>query len=206
MLRYDAGVSPRLPTGDQKLVQIVDAALADTARRSGEWLACKLGCTQCCIGVFTINQLDVLRLQEGLFALRQSDPARAERVRERATASIERLRQDFPGDPQTGSLDENKAAAFEQFANDEPCPVLDPATGACDLYSARPMTCRVFGPPVRTENGLGVCELCYHGASEEQIAACEMIPDPEGLESRLLGELERAVAGGETIVAFALGR
>ena len=41
------------------------------------------------------------------------------------------------------------------------------------------MTCRVFGPPVRSEGGLGVCELCFQGASEEAVAACEMVPDPE---------------------------
>jgi len=29
---------PYLPKGDQKLVQILDAALADATRRSGEWL------------------------------------------------------------------------------------------------------------------------------------------------------------------------
>ena len=75
-----------LPPGDQKLVQIIDAALADTARRSGEWLVCKLGCTQCCIGVFAINQLDVLRLQHGLAELEADDPARAARVKERALA------------------------------------------------------------------------------------------------------------------------
>ena len=48
------------------------------------------------------------------------------------------------------------------------------------------MTCRVFGPPVRSEDGLGVCELCFQGASDEEIAACEMKPDPDDLESRLL--------------------
>jgi hypothetical protein len=55
-----------LPAGDHELVQILDAALADTARRSGEWLVCKPGCTQCCVGVFAINQLDAARLQQGL--------------------------------------------------------------------------------------------------------------------------------------------
>ena len=80
-----------LPPGDAKLVQIVDAALADTARRSGEWLVCKLGCTQCCIGVFAINQLDVARLQQGLADLEGTDPARAARIRQRARASIEGL-------------------------------------------------------------------------------------------------------------------
>ena len=53
------------------------------------------------------------------------------------------------------------------------------------------MTCRVFGPPVRSEDGLGVCELCYHGASDEQIAACEM-PVPSGLEAAVVEEAERA--------------
>ncbi len=198
----------RLPPGDQQLVQIIDSALADTARRSGASLVCKLGCTQCCIGPFAINQLDVLRLQEGLAELEATDPNRAAQVRERARASVASLAADFPGNPATGILDEGDAAEarFETFANDEPCPVLDPQTGACDLYSSRPMTCRVFGPPVRSDNGLGVCELCYHGASDEQIAACEMEVDPDGVEQVLLEDLERTSGRrGRTIVAFALG-
>ena len=197
-----------LPPGDQKLVQIIDAALADTARRSGEWLVCKLGCTQCCIGVFAINQLDVLRLQHGLAELKADDPARAARVKERALASVERLKDEFPGDSQTGVLDESDEAAvrFENFANDEPCPALDPVTGACDLYASRPMTCRVFGPPVRSDEGLGVCELCYHGATEEEIASCEMPVDPDDLEAELVEELQQSGHRGQTVVAFALVR
>src|SRR6202167_4232101 len=166
----------RLPAGDTKLIQIVDAALTDAARRSGAWLLCRPGCTQCCVGVFAIHQLDAARLQQGLRELAGSDPERAESVRERARRSVERLTEGFPGDPATGLLDpsEEAEARFEDFANDEPCPALDPATGLCDLYLARPMTWRVFGPPRRSEQGLGVCELCYHGATEEQIEACEM--------------------------------
>ena len=96
-------------------------------------------------------------------------------------------------------------ALFEDFANDEPCAALDPATGLCDLYLSRPMTCRVFGPPVRSEQGLGVCELCYHGATEEEIAACEMTVDPEGREAKLLEEFEQSSGKhGRTLVAFAL--
>jgi Fe-S-cluster containining protein len=208
-LRYALAMESRLPLGDQKLVQIIDSALADTARRSGEWLVCKPGCTQCCMGVFAINQLDALRLQQGLAELEVADPARAAQVRKRARASIARLSQNFPGDPGTGILDEGEAAEalFEEFANDEPCPVLDPQTGMCDLYAARPLTCRVFGPPVQSEGGLGVCELCYHGASEAEIADCEMTVDPEGIEPGLLDELERSTGRrGRTIVAFAVGR
>jgi len=198
-----------LPAGDNQLVQILDAALSDTARRSGAWLVCKPGCTQCCVGVFAIHQLDVARLQEGLQALSKKDAERAESVRERARQSVARLASSFPGDPLTGLLDpsEEAEARFEDFANDEPCAALDPVTGLCDLYEARPVTCRVFGPPVRSEQGLGVCELCYHGATEEEIAACEMPVDPDGLETKLLHEFEQSSGmHGRTLVAFALAR
>src|SRR5258708_2886343 len=67
--------SRRLPAADGALIQIVDAALADAARRSGEWLVCRPGCTQCCVGVFAINQLDAVRLRQGLAELEQTDAA-----------------------------------------------------------------------------------------------------------------------------------
>ena len=198
-----------LPREDQKLIQIVDAAFADAARRSGEWLLCKPGCAQCCHGVFAISQLDAARLRVGLTALEERDLERARRVRQRAADSLDRLRPHFPGDPETGVLHEGHESdhRLSEFGNDEPCPALDPVTGTCDLYSARPMTCRVFGPPIRSEDGLGICELCYHGATTEQIAACELIPDPDDLESRMLNQLESATGrSGSTIVAECLAR
>jgi Fe-S-cluster containining protein len=193
--------------GDQKLIQIMDSALADVTRRSGKWLVCRKGCTQCCIGAFSINQLDAFRLRRGLSVLEKKTPERAQQIRRRARESVARLAPEFPGDPISGVLDEGEEAEqrFAEFANDEPCPALDPATGNCELYESRPMTCRVFGPPVPSEDGLCVCELCFQGASEEEIAACEMNPDPDELESRLLEELEKNTGThGNTIIAFVL--
>ena len=198
-----------LPAADQQLVQIVDAALAEAARKSGPWLVCRPGCTQCCMDPFPISQLDAARLRQGMAELAKTDPSRARSVRRRAQDFVRRFSSTFPGDPKTGILEESEEAEsrFGDFANDEPCPALDPVTGMCDLYSARPMTCRTFGPPVRSgpEGALGVCELCYHGASDQQIAACEMKPDPENLEERLIEEAEGAAGvRGNTIVAFCL--
>jgi len=197
-----------LPSGDQKLIQIVDAALADSARRSGNWLACRPGCSQCCVGVFAINQLDAARLRLGLAELQQKDPERAARVRARARDAVARLSREFPGDPATGLLDgsEESAERWNDFANDEPCPALHPENGTCELYESRPVTCRTFGPPVRSDGDLGVCELCFNGATEEEIATCEMHPDPEGLEATLLEEMNATGERGETIIAFALAR
>ncbi len=195
-----------LPRGDQKLVQIVNAALADATKRSGDFLVCKPGCTQCCVGVFAISQLDAARLRAGMERLEKEDPVHASRVKKRIAATRKTLSRGFPGDSRTGILGETEEAheAFEEFANDVPCPVLDPKTGFCDLYEHRPLTCRAFGPPVQSGEGLGVCELCFHGATPEQIAACEMKVDPDDLEAKLLEQLRKKTsAKGQTIVAMA---
>lgn len=200
-------LSSALPKRDARLIQIVDAALADATKRSGEWLVCRPGCTQCCHGVFAISQLDALRLRTGIEQLDRDDPVRAAVVHQRARESVSRIGADFPGDKRTGILAETTEAqaAFDGFANDEPCPALDPTTGLCDLYEWRPMTCRVFGPPARVEGGFSICELCFSGATAAEIAACEMIPDPEGIEDAVTEEAEIAVGvRGRTIVAFAL--
>ena len=149
--------------------------MAEAVRRSGAWLLCRPGCSQCCMGSFAITELDARRLRQGLADLKTCDPDRAARILARAST----------GPP----------------ADDDPCPVLDPEHGTCDLYAARPITCRTFGPPVRCgDDAVGVCELCFEGASEEEIAACEVAVDPDDLESRLL----REVGEEETTVAEAL--
>ncbi len=175
--------------GDQVLIQIVDATMAEAVRRSGPWLACRPGCFDCCIGPFPITEADATRLRDGLTALAATDPARAARVRRRARYSVERICREFPSDPLATVL------AVDEAAEDEPCPALDPATGACDLYSARPVTCRTFGPAVSAGGeALAFCELCYQGATDQEIATCRVELD--------FGDLEEGF--GETIVAFAL--
>jgi len=170
---------------DDTLVQIIDAALAEATRRSGSWLLCRPGCAQCCLGEFPITQLDAARLRRGLAEMGAREPQRAARVRRRVQQAVAR---------QT------------PMADDDPCAALDPETGTCDLYAARPITCRTFGPPVRCESGdLGVCELCFEGATDAQIAACEVEFDPQGLELEVLREFEEtAGVRGETTVALAL--
>jgi Fe-S-cluster containining protein len=197
-----------LPARDRELVRIVDAALADAARRAGEWLVCRLGCTQCCYGAFAISALDALRLRTGMKILLATEPALAAEIERRARDWIAQHGPEFPGDPATGLLGESEQERdrFEEFANQAACPALDPATGCCDVYAWRPMTCRVFGPPIRMDGGmgegdaLGHCELCFAGASEQEVAACEL-PVPHELEAELLDEIG---AKGETVVAFAL--
>jgi len=189
---------------DSQLVHILDTALAQAAQRAGPWLACRPGCTQCCHGAFAINALDALRLRTGMQALHAADPAAAQAIEDRARDWLATYGPDFPGDRDTGLLgtSEEDQARFDDFANDAPCPALNPSTGLCDVYAWRPMTCRVFGPPTRPaeDEALACCELCFNGATEREIAACEM-PVPHQLETELLAQTGQS---GETLVAFAL--
>ncbi len=167
----------QIETADRHLLDGIATAMQEAARRSGDWLACRPGCTQCCMGTFDITALDAMRLQRGFAALATADPPRAEQVRARVAA--------YP----TTDLDE------------APCPALDPHSGLCDLYEWRPVTCRVFGPVTRVEEGLAACELCYTGATEEEMAACAVDFDPEHHEAAILATLGEETA---TTVAEAL--
>ena len=199
-----------LPHGDRELVQIMDAAFADAAHRAGVWLVCRSGCTQCCHGAFAINELDAQRIAAGMETLRTENPVLASDVQRRARIWLDEHGSTFPGNPKTGHLGNSEAerARFDDYANQAPCPALNPVTGHCDIYQWRPMTCRIFGPPVRVEpdtpdtNALAHCELCFEGATTAEIAACEM-PVPHDLEQTLLDEFSDPA---ETVVAFALLR
>jgi Fe-S-cluster containining protein len=164
---------------DAEFIQIVDAKMAEAARLSGKWLKCRPGCTQCCYGPFEITPLDASRLRKGMSLV---DVGTAGNVQRRA--------QEYMKGYKPNKYD------------DKPCPALNPDTGRCDLYEWRPITCRTFGPPALNEGGaLSVCELCFDGATDEEIAACYVDPDPDGLEAELLAKKS---SNGFTIVAKAL--
>lgn len=197
-----------LPARDAELIQIVDASLADATRRAlrpdgTSWLSCRPGCTPCCHGVFRISALDAERLRSALTTLEAADSLRAASIRVRAHHLVGELQPHFPGDPRTGVLlpeDE----AWDAFADlpqaDAACPVLDPATGRCELYEGRPLTCRVFGPPVMNDGGVGMCELCYIGAGEAEILHGEMYLAHHEVED----QLDRDLPQKETVIAWAL--
>ena len=199
------------------LIQIVDSAVASAYQRGGPHLVCHPGCSQCCIGIFPISQQDAFRLREAITTLEQTNPEKFARIQQRATASRTRLTPYFPGDPQTGILnpDFEDSKLFideseDSIGDNEPCPVLDPTTGTCDLYAARPILCRTFGPPMRTpgdhgEINLATCELCFTQATSEEIAACELdptLPAQEAASNDAFNATNHL--HGQTLVAYAL--
>lgn len=152
---------------DAELVQIVDAAVAEATRLAGNALACRRGCTHCCVGPFAVTVRDLERLREG-FAV-AGDARMATRFRE----AREAMREGFPGDWESGGVTNLDAADLFDLQHPWlPCPVLDLETGACGLHEWRPVACRLHGPALRVDGvALRHCRLNYVGLGAEEVEA-----------------------------------
>jgi len=124
----------------------IDARVAAIREAHPTW-PCQLGCDLCCR---TLPRLPVLtgaewqRVREALVGL----PA------EVRTAIAARLRET----PDAGPV---------------PCPLLDPARGACLVYEARPIACRTYGYYTERDGGLHCSlvtrELEARGTADEVV-------------------------------------
>ena len=193
---------------DARLTQRIDEAM-DRARDAwGDRWGCRAGRNDCCHGPFPINQLDALRLRDGLTALREVDAERSAGIEQRAEQQRRKITPAFAGDVESGDLsdDVDERTAFFEAIETEPCPVLDPATGQCSLYEHRPFTCRTFGPPLRIGAGtLPECPYCFDTVRPDEVEQKRVEPDTEGLEDAILDQLEaEGVSTAETIIAWAL--
>ena len=194
---------------DARLLARLERDFEQVRARAGDRLACAAGCSDCCHGPFPITRLDARRLRRGLDALRARDAERAAAVMHRVERAVRTLTPGFPGDAATGRVDvapERLDPFFESHAR-LACPVLDPASGRCDLYASRPVGCRTYGPPLRFGSRLAdPCPLCFRDAPPEELERCRLAPDPEGLEQQLSHALGPVDPAWETLIAFALAR
>ena len=202
---FDRRTTP-LRIEDRRLLALVDAALDRARAAAGTHLVCQSGCTPCCFGPFAITQLDAWRLREGLRALAETEPERAASVSRRAAVAVARQAPAFgAGRVGTFATEAEEERFYEAFASD-PCPALDPDSGACTVYGWRPVACRTYGPPVRMGgDDLPACPLCFKGAAREEVEAARQTIDTGDVEDPLTDRVEHETGrGGMTTIAFAI--
>ena len=199
-----AAASPKAE--DRRLLTLVDAALDRAREAAGPHLVCQSGCTPCCFGPFAITQLDAWRLREGLRALAETEPGRAAAVRRRAAAAVARQAPAFrTGTAGVFATEAEEERFYETFASD-PCPALDPDSGACTVYAWRPVACRTYGPPVRIGgDDLPPCPLCFKRAGRQEVEAARQTIAVSHVEDPLADRLEQETGRqGMTTIAFAI--
>lgn len=133
--------------------------LARLARKTDEWfhrasaallgqVACRIGCSHCCIGLFPVTRLDAELLHEGLAQLPSDERLL---IQQRARAQVSALEAAYPTLLASRSLegwsDGEIDHAVSRFDQDR-CPALSDG-GLCSLYAYRPLTCRSMGIPTQ---------------------------------------------------------
>ena len=145
----------------KEILGAADRFFSKVAKDQPAALACRVGCTLCCHGLFEVSAADVSSIAQGLAVLepdaRRALVARAETLME--TTKHPALRECSP---------EEKEAFFAR-ADSIACPALGP-TGACLIYEHRPLVCRTFGLPLRDgAKFIGEeCELNFLTATREE--------------------------------------
>jgi Fe-S-cluster containining protein len=139
--------------------------------------------------------------------LSEAEPARAEAIRRRAESAWVRLAASYPGDAESGVLvDEFDEAEFAERFSDLACPALDPQSGQCSLYGARPIACRTYGLPSRLDGeDLPPCPLCFRRASPDEIEEARMILDTRDWNMSHW-ENKDTMSLDRTTIAFALSQ
>lgn len=184
-------------TTDLVILQTVAAAVAESHAKAGKWIACRAGCSECCSVLFPITMQDAARLRRGWFA---APPALRDDIRARARQLWQRIEADFPGDTATGLFRSNDEWQewFLTRHKGHPCPVVDPATGACRLYEHRPVACRLYGHLIQIgEEPQTLCHYCFRGATPEEIDRSRVHVPLEAVE-------QNALDPGETLITFVL--
>ncbi len=142
------------------ILERADAFFAGVVSDQPDALACRLGCSICCHGLFEISGADLSVLADGLDRL---DEATRAAIVERSRRIVEETRH-----PALRDCSPEEKETFFARAADVPCPALGEG-GRCLVYASRPLVCRTFGLPLRDGNSfLGEeCELNFIRATRE---------------------------------------
>ena len=144
--------------------------LARLARKTDEWfhrasaallgqVPCRMGCSQCCLGLFPVTRLDADLLHEGLAQLPVD---KRTLIQQRASAQVSALETAYPNLLASSALDgwsdgeiDHAVSRFDQ----DRCPALSD-DGLCSLYAYRPLTCRSMGIPTQAGQMVeGACRV-----------------------------------------------
>ncbi len=117
-----------------------------------EQITCRNGCSACCRGLFDITLLDAFYLKRGFDLLpevQREEIMRSARVR---LQQLTLLNPAFTEPWLLNGIPENDWEALMPEEDKTPCLLLS-ESGACMVYDARPMTCRLNGIPLIDVSG-----------------------------------------------------
>lgn len=129
----------------EELVRQVDAAFEKVQKEYGECVTCKVGCADCCHALFDLTLVEAIYIKNKFDAKFAGENREA--LHEKANKidrEIYKIKRQAHKDFESGK---SESEILEEMATLKMrCPLLDD-DDKCQLYDARPITCRLYGVP-----------------------------------------------------------
>lgn len=149
-----------MPADYPSLLRQLDDWFNDGVANSGGAVPCRAGCTACCHGPFDISAADA-RLVASAIAESPGEIRDGIVMRARAQLAAGQVVDRQWQHP--WRVDQLGDESFDRIADaqaGDPCPALDPVSGACLIHHARPATCRLTGLALATPEGDVLENIC----------------------------------------------
>ncbi len=135
----------------ERLVDKAESAFQQMGKQHPSSIRCRLHCADCCYAVFGLFLIEALYIREHFEPLEESQKRCALLRGEKADRELDKLQnslKNFADDPHMMTY----ALARGRIR----CPLLDDKD-ECILYHRRPITCRVYGIPIKIHEKARVC-------------------------------------------------
>jgi Fe-S-cluster containining protein len=171
----------------EQLVTVVDELFSRVAMESPECVSCKPVCSDCCHAIFDLTLIEALYLNRKFHS--SISGSQKEAILEKANrADREVYRLKRTAFKSVASGERSEPEVLEALGRERVrCPLLN-SDEMCDLYSHRPITCRLYGVPTVIGGKGHVCGLSAFKIGER----CPSI-NIDAIQDRLL-ELSQTFA------------
>ncbi|MCF8062474.1 MAG: YkgJ family cysteine cluster protein [Deltaproteobacteria bacterium] len=132
----------------ESLAALADQAFVKMGETHGDCIRCEPHCDDCCHAVFGLFLVEAAYLQDRFGRLPSGEKAEAMLRCDRADRDLARVQRRLE---EGGGGGEDPLAAGRVR-----CPLLNEAR-ECVLYTARPITCRIYGVPTKVQGRARVC-------------------------------------------------
>ncbi len=139
------------------LVQQVDMAFEKVQKEYDDCVRCKVGCADCCHALFDLTLIEAVYIKQK-FDSKFAKEGREELIERANQADRQtcRIKRQAYKEHQDGKSEQE---ILEEMATKRVrCPLLN-SEDQCDLYDARPITCRLYGVPTVIGDQAHTCGL-----------------------------------------------
>jgi Fe-S-cluster containining protein len=139
-------------------VKQLDGVFESVQQQFSDCVNCKQGCADCCHALFDLSLVEALYINHRFFEkINGPEKEAILDVANKIDRNIYRLKRKMAKSVESGEKTEEQVL-FEMAAERIRCPLLN-SSNRCELYSDRPVTCRIYGIPTAIDGRGHTCGM-----------------------------------------------